>query len=93
MTHQDAQATFDVVASTIWIHTLFSRVLIGPNSTHYFILVSFIGLLGMLIASLDFDLIVGTPLWHSIVDNIMFRGCLVMIGYMEMLVDLVLIDL
>ena len=47
----------------------------------------------MLITSINFDLIVATPLGRSIVDNIMFRGCLVMIGYMEMLVYLVLLDL
>ena len=47
----------------------------------------------MLVGSLDFNLIDTTPLGHSIVDNIMFRGCLMMTSYMELLVDLVLLDL
>ena len=47
----------------------------------------------MLVGSLNFDLIVVIPMGHSIVDNIMFGGCLMMTSYMEMLVDLVLLDL
>ena len=47
----------------------------------------------MLIGSLNFDLIVSIPMRHSIVDNIIFGGCLMMTGYMEILVDLLLLDL
>ena len=47
----------------------------------------------MLVGSLNFDLIVVIPMGYSIVDNIMFRGYLMMISYMEMLVDLILLDL
>ena len=47
----------------------------------------------MPVASMDFDLIVATPMRDSIVTSKMLRGCLVMIGYKEMLVDLVLLDL
>ena len=57
MTHRDAQATSDVVTSTLRIHTLFARVLIDPGSTHSFVSVSFAGLLGLPVASMDFDLI------------------------------------
>ena len=34
MTHRDTQATFDVMISTLRIHTLFARVLIDPSSAH-----------------------------------------------------------
>ena len=47
----------------------------------------------MLVGSLNFDLIFVIPMKHSIVDNIMFGGCLMMTSYMEMLVDLVLLEL
>ena len=47
----------------------------------------------MLVGSLNFDLIVVIPMGHSIVDNIMFGGCLMITSYMEMLVDLVLLNL
>ena len=47
----------------------------------------------MPISSMDFDLIVATPMKDSIVSSKMLRDCLVMIGYREMLVDLVLLDL
>ena len=47
----------------------------------------------MIVGSLNFDLIVTIPMGHSIVDNIMFEGCLMMTSYIEMLVDLVLHDL
>ena len=43
----------------------------------------------MLVGNLNFDLIVAIPMGHSIVDSIMFGGCLLM----KMLVDLVLLDL
>ena len=45
----------------------------------------------MPIVSMDFDLIVATPMGDSVVTSKMLRGCLVMIGYREMLVDLVLL--
>ena len=45
----------------------------------------------MLVGSLNFDLIIAIPMGHS--DNIMFGGCLMMTSYMEMLVDLALLDL
>ncbi|RVW63783.1 Transposon Ty3-G Gag-Pol polyprotein [Vitis vinifera] len=93
MTHQDAQATSDVVTGTLRIHTLFARVLIDPGSTHSFVSVSFAGLLGLPVASMDFDLIVATPVGDSVVASRMLRNCIVMIGYREMPVDLVLLDL
>ncbi|RVX07696.1 Retrovirus-related Pol polyprotein from transposon 17.6 [Vitis vinifera] len=93
MTHRDAQATSDVVTGTLRIHTLFARVLIDPGSTHSFVSVSFAGLLGLPVASMDFDLIVATPMGDSVVASRMLRNCIVMIGYREMPVDLVLLDL
>ena len=46
----------------------------------------------MLVGILNFDLTIVFPMGHSIVENIMFRGYLMMTSYMEMLVDLVLLD-
>ncbi|RVW84791.1 Retrovirus-related Pol polyprotein from transposon 17.6 [Vitis vinifera] len=93
MTHGDAQATSNVVTSTLRIHTLFARALIDPGSTHFFVFVSFSGLLGMSIDNMDFDLFVATPLGDSIVVNKIIRDCCVMIRYRKMTVDLVLLDL
>ena len=67
--------------------------MIDVGSTHSFVLVSFVGLLGMPIASMDFDLIVATPMRDSVMANKMLRDYLVMIGYREMSIDLVLFDL
>ncbi|RVW45589.1 Retrovirus-related Pol polyprotein from transposon 17.6 [Vitis vinifera] len=53
----------------------------------------FAGLLGLPVASMDFDLIVATPVGDSVVASRMLRNCIVMIGYREMPVDLVLLDL
>ncbi|RVW79757.1 Transposon Ty3-G Gag-Pol polyprotein [Vitis vinifera] len=74
MTHRDAQATSDVVTGTLRIHTLFARVLIDPGSTHSFVSVSFAGLLGLPVASMDFDLIVATPMGDSVVASRMLRN-------------------
>ena len=93
MTHRDAQATSDVVTGTLRIHTLFVRALIDLGSMHFFVSVSFAGLLGMLIDSMNFDLFVATHLGDSIVVNKILRDCCVMIGYREMTVDLILLDL
>ena len=93
MTHKDAQATSNVVAGTLRIHTLFARALIDPGSTHSFVSISFASLLGMSIYNMDFDLFVATPLGESIVVNKILRDCYVMIGYREMPVDLVLLGL
>ena len=92
-THKDAQATYDVVAGTLRIHTLFARALIDPSSTHSFVFVSFAGLLGMSIDNMDFDLFVATPLGESVVVNQILRDCCVMIGYKGMTDDLVLLGL
>ena len=93
MTHGDAQATSHVVASTIRIHTLFDSALIDPGSTHSFVSVSFAALLGMSVASMDFDLIVATPMGDFVVTSKILKDCLMMIGYREIPVDLVLLDL
>ena len=73
MTHRDAQATSNVVTGTLQIHTLFARVLIDPGSTHSFISISFVGLLGMFVAYMDFDLIIATLMGVSIVTSKMWR--------------------
>ena len=93
MTHRDTQATFDVMTSTLRIHTLFARVLIDPSSAHSFVSVSFAGLLDMYATTMDFDLIVATPMGDSVVTSKMLKNYLVMIGYQEMSIDLVLPDL
>ena len=93
MTHRDAQTTSDVVIGTLRIHTLFSRALIDPGSTHFFISVSFADLLGMPIDNMDFDLFIATPFGDFVVVNKILKDCCVMIGYREMTVDLVLFDL
>ena len=72
---------------------MLERALIDPGSTHTFVSVSFVSLLGMLVPSMDFDLIVATPMGVSVVTNKVLRDCLVMIGYREMPIDLVLLDL
>ena len=75
MTHRDAQATSNVVTGILQIHTLFARALIDPGSTH-----SFVGLLGMPIDNMDFDLFVATPLGDFVVLNKIIRDCCVMAG-------------
>ena len=49
-------------------------------------------MLGMLVSILNFDLTIDFPMGHSIMENIMLRGYLMMTSYMEMLVNLVLLD-
>ena len=56
-------------------------------------LVSFASLLGMPVASMDFALIVATPMGDFFMTSKMLKDYLVMIGYREMPVDLVLLDL
>ena len=93
MTNRDARATSDVVTGTLRIQTLFARALIDPGSTHSFVSISFVGLLGMPIDNMDFDLFVATPLGDSVVLGKIIRDCCVMIGYREMTIDLVLLGL
>ena len=81
MTRRDAQATSEVVTSTLPIHTLFARALIDPRSTHSFVSIYFASLLGMHISPMNFDLIVVTPMGDSIVTSRMLKKCPVMIGY------------
>ena len=62
------------------------------GSTHYFVLVSFVGLLGIPIFDIDFDLIVLSLIGDFVVTYKILRDCLVMIGYREITVDLMLLD-
>ena len=93
MTHKDAQSTSNVVVGILRIHTLFARALINPDSIHFFVSVSFTGLLAMSIDNMDFDLYVATPLGEYVVVNKTLRDYCVMIGYREMRVDLILLNL
>ena len=93
MTHRDTHATSDVVTGTLKIHTLFARVLIDHGSMHSFVSISFAGLLDMHVTTLDFDLIIATPMGDFVVVSKMLKSCHVMIGYQEMSIDLALIDL
>ena len=93
MTHRDVQATSNVVIGTTQIYTLFASALIDLGSTHYFVKISFVRLLGMYVASVDFDLIVATPMGDSFVTSRLLVDCVVMIGYKEIPDDLVLLDL
>ena len=81
------------MTGTLRIHTLFARALIDPDSMHSFVSVSFVGLLGIPIDNINFDLFVATPLGDFVVVNKILRDCCVMIGYREMTVDLVLLEL
>ena len=60
---------------------------------HSFVLLYFVSLLSMLVTSMSFDLIIVSPMEDSIVANIIFTSCLVMICYREMWADLVLLNL
>ena len=62
------------------------------GSTHYFVLVSFVGLLGIPIFGIDFDLIVLSLIGDFVMTYKILRDCLVMIGYREITVDLMLLD-
>ena len=64
-----------------------------PSLTYLFVSVSFAALLGMPIANMDFDLIIATHVGDSVMTSKMLKDCLVMIGYREMLIDLVFLDL
>ena len=81
MTHRDTHATFDVVTGTLRIPTLFAKVLIDHGLTHSFVSISFAGLLDIYVTTLDFDLIVATPMGDYVVASKMLKNFLVMVGY------------
>ena len=51
----------------------------NPNSMHSFVLVSFASLLGMLVVSIDFDLIIASPMGAFVIASRMVKGCFLMI--------------
>ena len=93
MTHRDKNATSGVVTGTLIIHTLYARVLIDHGSMHSSVSISFAGLLDMHVATVVFDLIVATPMGDSIVASKMLNNCPVMVGYQEIPVNLVILNL
>ena len=67
--------------------------MIDPISMHSFVSVFFAGLLDMHVTTMDFNLIVATPMGDSNVASKMLKNCPVMICYQEMSINLVLLDL
>ena len=82
-----------MVIGALRIHTLFAKAMIDSCSTHYFVLISFAGLLDIHISTMNFDLIVATPMGDFVVTSRMLKNCDVMIGYREMPFYLALLDL
>ncbi|RVW41778.1 Cathepsin D [Vitis vinifera] len=67
-----------------WVFAMTHRDAQAPSDV---VKVSFVSLLGMLVPSMDFDLIVATPMGVSVVTNKVLRDCLVMIASYHASID------
>ena len=93
MTRQEAQATPNVVTSTLSIFGDDTRVLIDPGATHSLISREYVARIGMTPVPLGCGLEIATPTGESLWPSQMLKGSLFSIEGQDMEADLILIDL
>ena len=93
MTRQEAQATPDVVTSTLSIFGDDARILIDPGATHSFISHGYVARVGMTPVPLGCGLEIATPTGESLWPSQMLKGSLFSIEGQVIEADLILVDL
>ena len=93
MTRQEAQATPDVVTSTLSIFGDDACVLIDPGVTHSFISREYVTRVGMTLVPLGCGLEIATPMGESLWPSQMVKGSLFTVEGQVMEAHLILIDL
>ena len=93
MTQEDVQAATDVVAGTLLLESQHVYTLIEPGATHSFVARKWKDKLKVQPMRVEKGVVIGTPLWKTILIEYVYRGCRVKIGDVEMRVDLLPLDL
>lgn len=93
MTEHNAEASNDVVASTIYMFSRDARILFVYGTTHCFISMTFACYASEKIEPLRYYLSIATHMADSMMMNRMYKSCLISLGDRDFLVDLLLIKM
>lgn len=92
ITEKDAEASNTIVIGTIHLFYHNAKVLIDFGSINSFMCTSFVKHYNATLEPLEYELAISTPLSNSLIVELVYKLCVVMIWEMEMLEDLVLLD-
>lgn len=90
---RDEEASKAIVLGTISLFAYPTCVFIDLGSTHSFISYAYARHASSLPVMLDYVLHVSTSLGKSFLANLVFQSCAIMVGDLELLVNLILLDI
>ena len=93
VTQQEADVAPEVMTGTIQVFDSDAYVLIDPGATHSFISVKFIAQVNIEIQPIDCSMVVSLPTGDSLIADIVYMGCRVIIEGHEFMANLVLLDI
>ena len=93
VTQQDADTTHDVVTCMILVFDRDAHILIDPGATHSFISMGFISNVNVESQPIDCSIVVSLPTGDSRLAESVYMGSRVIIGGLEFLADLILLDI
>ena len=93
MTQQEAAAAPEVITGMLSIFGRSARILIDPGATHSFVSESFALYADREGSELDCELVVATPVGHSVIAKKVFKGCVIHIGEHELPADLICMEI
>ena len=93
VTHQKVDVAPEVMTGTIQVFNRDTYVLIDPSATHLFISTKFIAQVKIEIQPIDCSMVVSLPTGDSLIADIVYMGCRVIIKGREFRANLVLLDI
>ena len=93
VTQQEADVAPEVMTGTIQVFESDAYVLIDPGATHSFISAKFIAQVNIEIQPIDCSMVVSLPTGDSLIADIVYMGCRVIIEDHEFMANLVLLDI
>ena len=93
VTQQEADVALEVMTGAIQVFESDAYVLIDPGATHSFISAKFIAQVNIEIQPIDCSMVVSLPTGDSLIADIVYMGCRVIIQDHEFMANLVLLDI
>ena len=93
MTQPEKDVSNAIVEGIILLYNSWARILFDPGVTHSFIRTTYAIDLGLNFEKLEQALNVDLPTGEQLVTSQVYKGCLLLIGEHELIVDLIALDL
>lgn len=93
VTKKEAVVSNIVVTSNLRLFSHDVRVLVDPGSTHSFMSSRLMTHIDATLKLLEYELVTSTPLVKTMVAELVYKSCVIRIGEVKLLVDLILLDI